>query len=57
MYSTLTILRDKDNIDPFPDPVVRLFVRRDPELIDHYDPIMKRLGMQVPVLAKVHDRL
>jgi len=47
--------RDKDIIGHFPDPVVQLIVETDLQLIDHYDPIIKRLDKQILTLAKGHD--
>ncbi|MDZ7658012.1 IS110 family transposase [Fodinibius sp.] len=47
--------RDKDIVGHFPDPVVQLMIQTDLELIDHYDPIIKRLDKQILSLAKGHD--
>lgn len=47
--------RDKDIVGHFPDPVVQLIVETDLELIDHYDPIIKRLDKKILALAKGHD--
>ncbi len=45
--------RDKDIIGHFPDPVVQLIVETDLQLIDHYDPIIKKLDKQILSLANV----
>lgn len=47
--------RGKDIVGHFQDPVVRLIVQTDLELIDHYDPIIKELDRQILALAKGHD--
>jgi transposase len=49
--------RDKDIVGHFPDPVVQLIVETDLQLIDHYDPIIKKLDKQILALAKGHDRM
>jgi transposase len=46
---------DKDIVGHFPDPVVQLMIQTDLELIDHYDPIIKRLDAHILSLAKGHD--
>jgi len=47
--------RDKDIVGHFPELVVQLIIQTDLELIDHYDPIIKRLDKQILSLAKEHD--
>lgn len=47
--------RGKDIVGHFPDPVVGLMVETDLKLIDHYDPIIKDLDVQILRLAKDHD--
>jgi hypothetical protein len=47
--------RGKDIIGHFPDPVVQLIVETNLKLIDHYDPIIKKLDKQILDLAKEHD--
>jgi len=47
--------RGKDILGHFPDPVVRLMVQADLQLIDHYDPLIKQLDRQILALAKGHD--
>lgn len=46
--------RGKDIAGHFPDPVVRLIVESDLELIDQYDPMIKTLDRQILTLAKGH---
>ncbi len=48
--------REKDIVGHFPDPVVQLIVETDLHLIDHYDPIIKKLDKQILALAKGHDQ-
>jgi len=47
---------DKDIVGHFPDPVVQLIVETNLELIEHYDPIIRRLDKQILTLARGHDR-
>lgn len=53
--SNATVRDQKDIIGHFPDPVVQMIVQTNLELINHYDPIIRRCDKQILAQASGHD--